>query len=159
MSPLVRLVARRIAFHDKHLLSGLDLCEFKTQRSRPLNKAPRVTIIPPVWFRIMYFLTLGLLLPRKLLGPHPSQTRESMRLVSQEGMEAWQKKLNEVLRMGNGFANAGPIPHDVVQAGQAAIDAYKSKRAEDKPSNAQWVYDQALLQQHAYMNDTITSAD
>ena len=83
----------------------------------------------------------------------------SLRLVSQEGMEAWQKKLNEVLRMGNGFANAGAIPHDVVQAGQAAIDAYKSKRAEDKPSNAQWVYDQALLQQHAYMNDTITSAD
>jgi hypothetical protein len=82
-----------------------------------------------------------------------------MRLVSQEGMEAWQKKLNEVLRMGNGFANAGPIPHDVVQAGQAAIDAYKSKRAEDKPSNAQWVYDQALLQQHAYMNGTITSAE
>ena len=32
-----------------------------------------------------------------------------MRLVSQEGMEAWQKKLNEVLRMGNGFANAGAI--------------------------------------------------
>ena len=83
----------------------------------------------------------------------------SLRLVSQEGMEAWQKKLNEVLRMGNGFANAGAIPQDVRELGQAAIDEYMTKRANDKPSNAQWVYDQGLLQQHAYMSGTLSAAD
>ena len=79
----------------------------------------------------------------------------SLRLVSQEGMEAWQKKLNEVLRLGNGFANAGAIPLTVIQAGEAAKCAYMAKRAEDKPSSAKWIYEQAMLQQHAYMNDTI----
>lgn len=29
--------------------------------------------------------------------------------------------------------------------GQAAIDEYMTKRANDKPSNAQWVYDQGWL--------------
>jgi hypothetical protein len=78
----------------------------------------------------------------------------SLRLVSQEGMEAWQKKLNEVLRLSNSFANAGAIPKDVKRKGQAATDAYMHKRAADKPSSAQWVFEQAMLQQHAYMADT-----
>ena len=34
-----------------------------------------------------------------------------------------------------------------------------TKRANDKPSNAQWVYDQGLLQQHAYMSGTLSAAD
>jgi len=85
----------------------------------------------------------------------------SLRLMSQEGMEAFQKKLNEILRLGNGFANAGAIPLHVTQAGQAAIDAYmyKEKRKNDKPSSAQWLYDQALLQHHAHVADTLSTVD
>jgi hypothetical protein len=83
----------------------------------------------------------------------------SLRLVSQEGMEAWQKKLNEVLRLGNGFANAGAIPKDVVRAGEAAKAAYIAKRLADKPSSAQWIYEQAMLQQHAYWQSTIAARD
>lgn len=83
----------------------------------------------------------------------------SLRLVSQEGMEAWQKKLNEVLRLGNGFANAGAIPKDVKEAGQAAVDAYMIKRKDAIPSSAQWVYEQAMLQQHAYTHDVLSARD
>ena len=52
-------------------------------------------------------------------------------------MEAWQKQLNEVLRMGNGFANAGAVPKKVKRKGKHAVEEYKSKRAADKPSSAQ----------------------
>jgi hypothetical protein len=83
----------------------------------------------------------------------------SLRLISQEGMEAWQKKLNEILRMGNGFANAGAIPKDVKRAGKAAVQAYLLKRAKDKPSSAQWIYEQAMLQQHAYMANVWAARD
>jgi len=44
---------------------------------------------------------------------------------------------------------------DVVHAGQAAIDAYKEKRKNDKPSEAKWIFPQALLQHHAYMSDPL----
>lgn len=60
---------------------------------------------------------------------------------------AWQKKLNEVLRLGNGFANAGAIPLKVVEAGEAAKRAYMEKRKNDMPSSAQWIYEQALHEQ------------
>ena len=64
-------------------------------------------------------------------------------------MEGWQKKLNDILRLNNGFANAGAIPKDVHRMGEAAVDAYMEARANDKPSSAQWVYQQAILKQHA----------
>ena len=81
--------------------------------------------------------------------PHMMRKWGSLRLVSQEGMEGWQKKLNDILRLNNGWANAGAIPKAVHTMGQAAVDAYMSARADDKPSSARWVYEQALLQQHA----------
>jgi hypothetical protein len=74
-------------------------------------------------------------------------------------MEAWQKKLNEVLRVGNGFANAGAIPKRVKRKGKAAIQAHMAKRAAEKPSSAQWVFEQGMLQQHAYMTDVLAAAD
>lgn len=74
-------------------------------------------------------------------------------------MEAWQKQLNEVLRMGNGFANAGAVPKKVKRKGKHAVEEYKSKRAADKPSSAQWVYEQSLLKQHAHMRDTVVARD
>eukprot|EP00966_Prymnesium_polylepis_P079545 1843765-Prymnesium_polylepis.1 len=57
----------------------------------------------------------------------------SLRLVSQEGMESWQKKLNDILRLNNGFANAGAIPIEVHDLGQEAEDAYLEARAADRP--------------------------
>ena len=87
----------------------------------------------------------------------PVMMREwgSLRLVSQEGMESWQKKLNDILRLNNGWANAGAIPKWVHRLGTAAEEAYMSARAKDKPSSARWIYEQALLQQHAVWVETL----
>ena len=70
-----------------------------------------------------------------------------------------QKKLNEVLRLSNSFANAGAIPKDVVRAGQAAKDAYLAKRKDDMPSSARWVFEQAMLQHHSYLADVHAARD
>ena len=83
----------------------------------------------------------------------------SLRLISQEGMEAFQKKLNEILRMGNGFANAGAIPRRVHEAGEAEKAAYMERRASDKPSEPQWIFEQAMLQQHAYMAEVTAASE
>lgn len=83
----------------------------------------------------------------------------SLRLVSQEGMEAWQKKLNEVLRQSNGYANAGAIPKAVKRGGKKKRKAYMEKRAAERPSSAQWIYEQAMLQQHAYHADVHAARD
>jgi hypothetical protein len=83
----------------------------------------------------------------------------SLRLMSQEGMEAWQKQLNEVLRLGNGFANAGAIPKATKKKGKAAVEAYKEKRAADKPSSARWIYEQGLLRDHAHWQPTLCARD
>ena len=79
----------------------------------------------------------------------------SLRLMCQEGMEAWQKVLNDILRLGNGFANTGAIPKDTTAAGEAAVAAYMAKRAADKPNDAHWVYNQVILQQHAEDADVL----
>ena len=83
----------------------------------------------------------------------------SLRLMSQEGMEAWQKKLNELLRTGNGFANAGAIPKSEKRKGKAAVAAYMARRDADRPNSAQWVYEQAMVQQHAYSTDVYAQRD
>ena len=83
----------------------------------------------------------------------------SLRLVSQEGMEAWQARLNEVLRQSNGYANAGAIPMEVKQRGQAAVLEYMEKRRAQMPSSAQWIYEQAALQLHAYHADVHAARD
>ena len=79
--------------------------------------------------------------------------------MSQEGMEAWQKKLNELLRTGNGFANAGAIPKSEKRKGKAAVAAYMARRDADRPNSAQWVYEQAMVQQHAYSTDVYAQRD
>ena len=93
----------------------------------------------------------------QLLYAFPKLMRQwgSLRLLSQEGMEAWQKVLNDILRLGNGFANTGAIPKDVHAKGEAAERAYMAKRAAEKPDDAHWVYNQALLGQHAYDADVL----
>ena len=65
-------------------------------------------------------------------------------------MEGWQKQLNEVLRLGNGFANCGAIPKLIRRAGEEAIQKYLDARAQSKPSDARWVYEKAMLQSHSH---------
>eukprot|EP00966_Prymnesium_polylepis_P014522 335261-Prymnesium_polylepis.1 len=68
-------------------------------------------------------------------------------------METWQKKLNEVLRLSNA------IPKSVIKKGKAAKEEYLRDRAAGKPSSAQWVFEQAMLQQHSYLADTHKARD
>ena len=93
----------------------------------------------------------------QLLYAFPTLLRKwgSLRLLCQEGMEAWQKVLNDILRLGNGFANAGAIPKDVKAKGEAEETAYMAKRDADRPNDAQWVYNQAVLRQHAEDADVL----
>lgn len=83
----------------------------------------------------------------------------SLRLISQEGMEAFQEKLNEILWMGNGFANAGAIPRWVHEVGEAETAAYMERRAAEKTSEPRWIFEQALLQQHAHMADVTAASE
>ena len=78
----------------------------------------------------------------------------SLGLVSQEGMEGWQKVLNQILRMGNGFANAGAIPKAIKEQGPEAVLEYLKQRKEGKVP-CKWVYDQALLKDYANLNSSI----
>ena len=80
-------------------------------------------------------------------------------ILCTKGMEAWQKKLNEVLRLSNSFANAVAIPKTVIKKGKAAKEEYLRDRAADKPSSAQWVFEQAMLQQHSYQAETHKARD
>ena len=61
--------------------------------------------------------------------PYMMRKWGSLGLISQQGMEGWQKMLNEVLRLGNGFANAGRIPRIVLRAGEARRAQYLLRRA------------------------------
>ena len=64
----------------------------------------------------------------------------SLRLISQEGMEACQSRQNMFLRLCNGFSNAGRIPEAAKRAGKAAVLAYMKKRAEEKKSPEKWLW-------------------
>lgn len=77
----------------------------------------------------------------------------SLGLISQEGMEGWQKVLNEILRMSNGFANAGRIPEAIKRMGEAAVAKYMEERKADMPSSAKWVFQQTLLQKYHDLSD------
>ena len=87
--------------------------------------------------------------------PYMMRKWGSLGLISQQGMEGWQKMLNEVLRLGNGFANAGRIPRIVLRAGEARRAQYLLRRAARKPSPARWVFEQAALQTQAHCSETL----
>ena len=57
--------------------------------------------------------------------------------ISQEGMEACQKRNNTFMRCINGFANAGRRPWRVVQQGREAVRSYMEARAKNKKSPEQ----------------------
>ena len=64
----------------------------------------------------------------------------SLQLISQEGMEAVQKRMNMLLRLGNNFANVGRIPWRVLRAGREAIRAYMNTRAKKKKTPEKWLW-------------------
>ena len=65
---------------------------------------------------------------------------ESLMLISQEGMEACQKRNNMLMRLGNNFSNAGRIPWRVIQAGVEAVRTYMAERKKKKKSPAEWLW-------------------
>lgn len=76
----------------------------------------------------------------------------SLGLVSQEGMEGFQKVLNQIFRLGNGFANAGAVKHAIKDTEEEAD--YLAARKEKK-SKAKWVYEQALLKDYPTLSDSL----
>ena len=78
----------------------------------------------------------------------------SLAMVDQEGMEGCQAVLNSILRLGNGFANAGAIPVLIQEQGEQRVAEYMEERLARKPSPARWVHEQMQLQSHADMVDT-----
>ena len=90
---------------------------------------------------------------------HPYPCLPQHLLSPLAGMESWQKKLNEVLRLSNSFANAGAIPKEIVRRGEKAKAEYMAERAANMPSSAQWVFEQALLQHHSYLQDVREARD
>ncbi|KAL1515173.1 hypothetical protein AB1Y20_004241 [Prymnesium parvum] len=64
----------------------------------------------------------------------------SLMLISQEGMEACQKRANMLMRLGNGFANAGRIPWGVLRAGKDSVKAYLANRKRQQKTPEQWLW-------------------
>ena len=69
-------------------------------------------------------------------------------------MEGCQKVLNSILRLSNGFANAGAIPVLVQELGEEEIRKYLAERKAAQPSSARWVHEQMQLQSHSDLVDT-----
>ena len=78
---------------------------------------------------------------------------ESLRLISQEGMEACQRRNNLFMRQSNGFANAGRIPNAVKDLGKAAVDAHKAARKAKLLSPAHWLWLKNIFAFYAKFND------
>jgi len=51
------------------------------------------------------------------------------------------------------------VPKRTKRRGKAAVEKYMRDRAADKPSEARWIYEQAMLQQHAYFADVHAARD
>ena len=69
----------------------------------------------------------------------------SLMAISQEGMEAIQKRNNALQRHSNNNANAGRLPTRVIQAGLEAIKAYLLERKKRVKSSAAWLWERQLL--------------
>lgn len=64
----------------------------------------------------------------------------SLRLISQEGMEACQSRQNMFMRLCHHFANVGRIPRATKELGKAAVLAYMSRRASEKKTPEKWLW-------------------
>ena len=66
---------------------------------------------------------------------------ESLMLISQEGMEACQKRNNMLMRLGNNFSKTRDAFHGEPcrhQAGMEAVRAYLKKRKDNMLSPEKW---------------------
>ncbi len=79
---------------------------------------------------------------------------ESLRAISQEGMEACQRRNNLFMRQSNGFANAGRVPTKIKDLGKAAVDAYKAARKAKLLSPAHWLWLKNMFGFYAKFTDT-----
>ena len=61
-------------------------------------------------------------------------------MIAQEGMEATQKRMNMLLRLGCHFANVGRIPIRVLRAGRHAVKDYLLQRKKKKASPEEWLW-------------------
>ena len=82
----------------------------------------------------------------------------SLMLLSQEGMEASQKRLNMVMRLNNNFSNAGRIPYVVKRAGLAQVQAYLKDRKRKKAKPAEWLYWRCICSFFAAFSDAFAWA-
>ena len=79
--------------------------------------------------------------------------------ISQEGMEACQKRNNMLMRLGCNFANVGRIPWKVWQAGREAVRAYLDERAAKKKSPQEWLWRRNVLSFFSSFNDAFARVE
>ena len=70
---------------------------------------------------------------------------ESLMMISQEGMEAFQKLNNGLQRNSNNFSNAGRIQNKIKLSGIEAIKAYLLERLKKMKTPCQWIWEKQLL--------------
>ena len=80
----------------------------------------------------------------------------SLMLMSQEGMEACQKRQNMLMRLSNNFANAGRIPAVIKRAGLEAVKAYLKQRAAAKKSPEKWLWWRNQKSFYSYFYDVFS---
>lgn len=84
---------------------------------------------------------------------------ESLMAISQEGMEACQKRNNMLMRLSNNFANAGRIPWRILTGGRDAVRSYLQQRAANKKSPERWLWLKNLLAFVGHSNDIFARVD
>lgn len=91
----------------------------------------------------------------------PQQMRKLGALApfSNQGMEAWQKKLVDLLRTSNGQACCGRDPNEIKEKGEAARRDYRETQKAKMRSPSQWVYEQSALREHAIYVDELKQRD
>ena len=82
----------------------------------------------------------------------------SLMLMSQEGMEAINKRQNMLMRLNNNFSNASRIPTHVKRAGLDAVRAHMEERKKRKKSPERWLYDRNLMSFVAHFSFSFESA-
>jgi hypothetical protein len=91
--------------------------------------------------------------------PQIFDTYGSLRLISQEGMEATQKRMNMLLRLGCNFANVGRIPWKVYKAGRAAVKAYLEQRRKKMKTPEEWLWNKNFMRFAAENEDVLVRVD
>ena len=64
---------------------------------------------------------------------------ESLMAISQEGMEACQKRNNMLMRLGCNFSSARQVPWKVLKAGREAVKAHLEEKKKANKTPAEWL--------------------